>query len=303
MNILIDENFYKSNVVIEYLRLAGYSVKFLDTFKHGQVDILICNQNFIINNYDLINKNNIKFIQLISSGYEKLDFDLLNPNILIANARGIYSKPISEYIISIILFHFKRLNRFFHTSNYSPSSFVVSDISELKVVILGDGSISNEVSRLLRAFNCKVNVIYRTYKSHFDKSFLPLSELSSSLEHSDVFVITSPLNKDSNKIVKSHFINTMNDNGLIINVARSEIIDFHNLNDILTKKKIKLITDVLNETELRNETLNNDNLIFTSHSSWHSENNIDRLIELIGNNIQNYSNCSQLQNEVIKDDK
>lgn len=52
----------------------------------------------------------LKIIQTISSGYDFLDYDSLHSNnVIVLNAKGVYSIPISEWVIGIIIAHYKKI--------------------------------------------------------------------------------------------------------------------------------------------------------------------------------------------------
>ena len=93
----------------------------------------------------------------------------------------------------------------------------------------------------------------------------------------------------------------MEDNSIIINVSRGEIIDESILIDRLNNGKFKGVAlDVFYEEPLpqTSELWNNSKVIVTPHNAYVSDNTDYRMVNLIYKNLEKFISNSELSNSV-----
>ena len=108
MKTLITGAFKYSKEQIEKLNSIGCETVFIqDEREKLDIDVscieaVICNGLFLYN--DISKFKSLKFIQLTSAGFDRVDMEYIkNNNIEIHNAKGVYSAPMAEWVVLKIL--------------------------------------------------------------------------------------------------------------------------------------------------------------------------------------------------------
>ena len=99
--ILLTGAFNYKQFQIEEIKKLGYEIIFLKeekevvAFDVSHIDAVVCNSLFMYKN--IREFANLKYIQITSSGYDRVPMDYINENgIIIHNARGVYSVLMEE---------------------------------------------------------------------------------------------------------------------------------------------------------------------------------------------------------------
>lgn len=171
---------------------------------------------------------NIKFIQLLSAGFDHLDFSMFPTECKVAANKGAYAEPMAEHILAMILALSKRL--LVNQNKLSQGIFdqKTNNISlkNSTCAILGFGGIGKAAAKLLRPFGTKILAINTSGKSDEKLDFIgTLKDLEYILKNSDIIVISLPLNKKTNGLINKNILEQMKPNAILINVARGEIIN------------------------------------------------------------------------------
>ena len=175
-----------------------------------------------------ISYKNIKFIQLLSAGYDHIDLSLLPTNIKVAANQGAYSEPMAEHILAMLLSCAKRLNKYQNLMREGIFKQLESFTLPIKgstIGILGFGGIGKATARLLKPFNAKIIAINSTGKTDEDiQAIFTLDYLDEFLEQVDFLIITIPLNEQTNELIGKRELELMKPNAVLVNVARGAII-------------------------------------------------------------------------------
>jgi len=102
MKLLLTGAFtYTSDQIKELKKLVGEVVYIQDEREDinidvSDIDIVVCNGLFL--HHPIENFKQLKFIQLISAGFDKVPMDYIkSSNIKVENAKGVYSIPMAEW--------------------------------------------------------------------------------------------------------------------------------------------------------------------------------------------------------------
>ena len=108
MKTLITGAFNYSKEQIEILNSIGCQTVFVQDERQEldievrDIEAVICNGLFLYNDISKFKK--LKFIQLTSAGFDRVDMDYIKENnIQIHNAKGVYSAPMAEWVVLKIL--------------------------------------------------------------------------------------------------------------------------------------------------------------------------------------------------------
>lgn len=257
--------------------------------------------------YDLHKGNypNLKIIQLMSAGYDGLDYERIKEeNITLLNARGVYSEGIAEYVLAQVLYAAQDIdtmlqnqkNKVWNQGNISSMSLINKN-----VFLLGTGSINTEVAKRLKPFrtnNIGFNSDGRDIE-HYDKCY-PLSEMKSMLEKADVIIASLPDNKHTKHLFDKEAFDLISKDTIFVNVGRGALLDEASIKGH-TKHFRKIILDVFEEEPLDKDSYlwNEDNVVVTPHVSFISSHNEQNRIDLILENLNNLKTNQPLKNQIL----
>ncbi|MBR6560908.1 MAG: hypothetical protein IKT75_07115 [Alistipes sp.] len=157
--------------------------------------------------------------------------------------------------------------------------------------IIGLGNIGREVARLAEAFGCEV-CYFSTSGVTRDEQYPALS-LNELISTSDIVSIHCPLTPRTYDLISDEELAQMKPSAILINVARGGIVNEAALAEALNNKLIRgAALDVFSAEPLRESPLYNlqdpHRLLASPHNAWSSVEAIDRLVDCIAENIQEY---------------
>ena len=272
------------------------------------VSILIARQGVV--NDMLRYYPNIRWLQLLNAGFEKVDLDLLKARgIWFTNARSVYCGTIAEDVLAKILLlarqyprHFAdRQKHFWPDDEQLPNHNI--DLDGKVLGILGAGAIGREIARRAAAFGLIVRG-YDPYVSQQEgfETIYGAGEMARLLGESD-FVITSlPVTNETRGIMNADALKMMKPSAYLINVARGEIVDEAALAEALKSGRIAgAAIDVA-----RHEPLPPDdplwdapNLIITPHRAAYGDQMKLRMGGLIERNLHHYLRGEPLEDRIL----
>lgn len=178
------------------------------------------------------NLENLKFVQLLSAGYDHLDFNLFPQNCIIANNSGAYAEPMAEHTLAMILALSKNLlpKHQKMTDGFFDQLTLNKRLKSAKCSIIGFGGIGKAVANLLKAFNVEIYAINTSGKTEENVKYIgTLKDIDYVLSVSDIVVLSIPLNDTTKELIGKRELELMKKDAMIINVARGAIINQEDL--------------------------------------------------------------------------
>lgn len=287
--IILNENFKKNIIELNNNIIFQQNEKDELICDYLWVEGVICNSLFLY--HDITKFKNLKYIQLTSAGYDRVPLDYINKNnITIYNAKGVYSIPMAEFVISSVLQIYKQ-NRFFNNNQKKHIWEKNRNLLELfgkNVCILGCGNVGTECAKRFKAFECNVyGVDINIYQNKYFDEIINIKSLNEILPKGDIVVLTLPLTSLTKHLFDKNKFNLMKENAILINISRGAIINTDDLINYSSKLNA-IILDVFEEEPLNENSplWNMSNVIITPHNSFVGENNNARLYKLILNNLR-----------------
>jgi len=241
----------------------------------------------------------LKLVQLISAGYDYVDFGDC-PWVQLANAKGVYSKAIAEWVLSALLMEIKGLRQVVknQSSNKWDRHIKSEDLRDKKILVFGTGSIGQEIANIFNLFGIDVDGVNSN-----GRSMLPFSRTYSMKESLvvlrgyDVFVFCLPSSPQTSGFINQETIQLFKSNDIIINVGRGDLITKE---AIQFRNDIRLLLDVIYQEPFPKENTEwgNDHIFISPHISFQSNENIKILKELIQINISNMYHGKEVVNRV-----
>ncbi len=216
-----------------------------------------CNVEIIIGTRQLVRSveklsfPKLKFIQLLSVGFEGIDIHQLKINgIQISNAGNVYSIGIAEFVVYTLLMSAKRYNKNIRNTRirYQRDYKYLTELKGKTICIFGVGAIGYEVAKRVSGFDMQVFGVdlLSIEKPYFDKVYAS-NNIFGLLPQCDYIVLTVPLNEETHGSFGESFFNLLKHNATIINVGRQKLF---NKNDLLKAlKKNKEMTVILDMFE------------------------------------------------------
>ena len=252
----------------------------------------------------------VKYIGLLSTGYNIVDLDTANERgIVVTNVPAYSTKSVAQLVFAYILdfaiaaSHHSDLVHNGRWSDCKDFCFWDKSIIELEgktIGILGFGSIGRCVAKIAKAFDMNVIVYTRTVPD--DKcgcEFVGVEEL---FKRSDFLSVHCPLTDETKGIVNKEYLSLMKKSSYIINTSRGPVINEEDLAFALNNDMISgAAMDVLSTEPPKkdNPLLTAKNCMITPHLAWASRDARERLIKIACENLKGYLNGS-IVNKVNK---
>ncbi len=244
--------------------------------------------------------------------------------IVITNARGVFSRPIAEYVLMMILAVSRKLPGLLELQRERTwQPLEGTELRDVTVGIVGLGSIGRAVGSLATAFGCRVVATRRRPGAGADEARperaagLAAGEfafgemmlervggpetLPSLLAESDFVVLATPLTPDTEEMIDAATLALMKPGAWLINIARGRLVDERALIRALRDGPLGgAILDTFRDEPLPPSSPFYDlpNVIVTPHTSWSSGRVVDRSVELFCDNLRRYAAGEALLNVV-----
>jgi phosphoglycerate dehydrogenase-like enzyme len=237
--------------------------------------------------------------------------------IVITNARGVFSRPIAEYVLMMMLAVSRRLPGLLELQRERTwQPLEGRELRDTTVGIVGLGSIGRAVGALATAFGCRVIATRRRPEAvdvaagvgeepSFGEAMLDRvggpETLPALLAESDFVVLAAPLTPTTENMIDADTLAAMKPGAWLVNVARGRLIDERALLRALRDGPIGgAILDTFRDEPLPESSPFYDlpNVIVTPHTSWSSARVLDRSVELFCDNLRRFAAGEPLLNVV-----
>jgi len=250
----------------------------------------------------------LKWIQVMSAGVDRLPEEIYKSPVRIVNASGLHGTPMAEVVLEMMLMFTKdapacfRMKQSAEWKRYRPK-----DLKGQTAGILGLGVVGREIARLCRAFGMRVIGMRRSDDpgaifEDVDRLY-PREKLRDLLAASDFVVLALPLTKETTGMISEGEIRCMKPTANLINVARGAIVDEVALIRALEEKVIAGAgLDVFVKEPLPAESpfFGLSNVIFSPHISGEMPDYEGRATQVFCENMKRYLEGAPFLHEVDK---
>lgn len=171
----------------------------------------------------------LRWIHVAATGVDAVLFDeLVDSDVTLTHARGMFDQPIAEYVLAMILAHSKLLfqtrelqqqHRWEHRETRS--------LQGQRAMIVGTGGIGRAIARLLTAAGMTVRGAGRV-AAQGDPDFgevIASSELAGHVGDVDHLVMIAPLTSATKGLIDRHVLSALPARSHLINVGRGPSVD------------------------------------------------------------------------------
>ena len=254
----------------------------------------------------------LRWVHSATAGVERvLTGDAAERGLVITNARGVFSEPIAEYTLMMILSVVRRLPELFELQRERTwQPLPARELRQVTIGIVGLGSIGRNVARLALAFGARVIGTRKEPDQRKDftepipegmERILGHDQLPELLAESDFVVLAVPLTAETDKLMNGPRLAQMKPGSWLINVARGGLVDQRALLRALRSGPLEgAVLDTIWEEPLppSSPLWDAPGLIITPHTSWSSGRVLDRSIELFCDNLVRYRDGREMLNLV-----
>jgi len=258
----------------------------------------------------------LRCIATRSTGFDHIDVSVCKAkDIAILNVPHYGENTVAEHTFALML----ALSRNVHKSyarglkeDFSIDGLIGFDLKDKTLGVIGTGHIGLHAIRIAKGFGMHVlafDVIHNTFLSeilHF--KYASLDEV---LSQSDIITLHTPYSEHTHHLINNENIQKIKKGSLLINTARGGLVDNNALIRALDEKILAGAgLDVLEgeeyikeegfclqedctslraqQIEQNKNLLSRDNVVFTPHIGFYSEEALTRILETTANNITQF---------------
>jgi phosphoglycerate dehydrogenase-like enzyme len=214
----------------------------------------------------------LRWIHAASAGVDAVLFDgVVDSEVTVTNARGIFDAAIAEYVLGAILMFAKdsRTNielRRRHEWRHRDTERIAGK----QVLVVGAGSIGRAIARLCRAAGMRTQGVARRARGE-DADFetiYAIDTLGAQLPQADYVVLAAPLTPETRHLFDDARFAAMHPSARFINIARGPLVDTEALVRALRERRIAgAALDVFEDEPLPPEhpLWDLDNVLISAH--------------------------------------
>ena len=249
----------------------------------------------------------LRWIHSASAGVDRVATPMVRDRaVAVTNARGVFSRPIAEYVVMMSLAISRRLPQLLELQRERTwQPLRGRELGELTVGIVGYGSIGYEIARLLGPFGTRIVATRRRPDlgagDGVDVELLGLDRLPELLAQTDIVVVAAPLTDETAGLIGAEQLGQMREAGWLVNIARGRLVDELALRRALDSGWIAgAVLDVFSEEPLPPDSplYGRPNLVITPHTSWASDRVVERTVDLFVDNLRRDATGQPLRNIV-----
>lgn len=266
---------------------------------------------------DVLNKlPNLKMVATRSTGTDNIDSEECERRkIKVMNVPMYGSDSVAEYAMALLLAVAKKIvpaHQSVENGEFSPEGLTGVDLKGKVMGVVGVGKIGQNMVKLARAFGMKVLGVERNQDAAFAKKIgFTNVDLETCLQHADFVSFHVPSSKETHHLLNKKNIKLMKPGSILINTSRGAVVEteaivlalnnkilrgagldvteeedeVENISMIMSKAPSKEdLQEVLSFHLLRDR----DDVVFTPHNAFNTEEAIGRIIKTTIENIQQF---------------
>ena len=250
----------------------------------------------------------LRWVQALSAGVDFYDHDALaEAGIVLTTAAGVHAQPIAEQVLGYLLVFERDILR--GVRQQEAGRWLRYEGGELRgktVGVIGVGAIGSRVAELASALGMTVVGTKRdpsTAPDAVDEIRGP-DGLHEVLSRADYTVVACPLTGETRGLIGREELGVMDDDAVLVNVARGPIVDEEALVDALRQGVLRgAALDVFETEPLPDDSplWNLPNAVVTPHMAGSSPHKDHRLADLFASNLERFVEGDEdgMENRVV----
>ncbi|WP_321275692.1 D-2-hydroxyacid dehydrogenase [Vibrio sp.] len=260
-------------------------------------DIVISNK-VILDQQVLAQLAKLRMVAVAATGFNNVDVDYCaNHNIAVANVQGYATRSVPEHVIAM-LFALRR-NLFGYHQDIAAGEWQrdkqfcffthpIGDIGGSTLGVVGSGALGEATAKLAQALGMEVLFAERKGATECRQGYVPFEEV---LEQADAITLHCPLNEHTRNLISDAELKQMKPTAILINTGRGGLVDEQATVDALKNGEIAgagfdvFTQEPADESNPLIANMAMPNLLLTPHVAWGSDSSIQRLADILIENI------------------
>lgn len=244
---------------------------------------------------------NVRWIQATSAGIGQfvhgMEYARRMPNTTITTASGVHARPLAEFTLMCMLGHVRGMLPAVHAQRERHwERFAGSDLEGRTVLVVGYGSVGQEVGRMARAFGVRVTGVQRSPEGvdpsdvHADELHGPAA-LAHLLPRADFLVLAAPHTDETEGMIGADELAALPKGAALVNIGRGSLVDEPALVEALEEGHVGgAYLDVFAEEPLpvASPLWSMPNVFVSPHSGSTSDRENGRIVDLFCENLGRY---------------
>lgn len=186
--------------------------------------------------------DSLEWIHITAAGVDTLLFDeLRESDVVVTNARGVFDRPLAEYVLGAVIADAKdSRNSFDLQRRHQWQHRETRRITGATALVVGTGGIGREIAKLLRAAGLVVRGAGRRAVAD-DPDFgevIQSDNLAAEADWCDYLILAAPLTAQTRGLVNAEVLAAMKPDAHLVNIARGPMVDESALLAALTERRI-----------------------------------------------------------------
>ncbi len=249
----------------------------------------------------------LRWLQTTSIGTDKFEEAGVPGTVAFTNAAGLKGRTVAEHTMALLLgsvHALPQMERARGAGRWVRDELrgQVSSVEGKMLLLLGYGSIGQEIARKAKAFDMKVVALNRSGEGAAPADLIaPMAALGEWLAEADFVACTLPLCAETRHLIGPGELAAMKSEAVLVNVGRGPVIDQAALTDALQKNAIAgACLDVFESEPLAEDDplWRQPNLILSQHVAGTGGPLARRFAELVSENLSRFKGGQPLLNEV-----
>ncbi|MEX3074298.1 D-2-hydroxyacid dehydrogenase [Vibrio alginolyticus] len=260
-------------------------------------EIVISNK-VILDSQVLAQLPELRMVAVAATGFNNVDVDYCaNNNIAVANVQGYATRSVPEHVIAM-LFALRR-NLFGYHQDIAAGEWQrnkqfcffthsIGDIGGSTLGVIGSGTLGKATSQLAKALGMNVMFAERKGATECRPGYVLFEDV---LKQSDAITLHCPLNEHTRDLIGEAELRMMKPTAILINTGRGGLVDEQAIVDALKAGEISaagfdvFTQEPADESNPLIANMSMPNLLLTPHVAWGSDSSIQRLAEILIENI------------------
>ncbi|ADB61208.1 D-isomer specific 2-hydroxyacid dehydrogenase NAD-binding protein [Haloterrigena turkmenica DSM 5511] len=256
---------------------------------------------------DVLNAaNDLRWVQALSAGTDMYDHDALAArDVALTTVSGIHARPIGQQVMGYLLHFERRFDRAIAQQRQQEwERYTGGELGDRTIGIVGVGAIGSQVADYCTAFDARVVGTKRDptdAPAALDAVYGP-DDLESVLADSDYLVLACPLTDETRGLIDAEALATLDDDAVLVNVARGEVVDEPALVDALEGDELGgAALDVFEAEPLPEESQlwDRDDVLVTPHMAGSTPHYWERCADVFLRNYDRFRSGEDLENRVV----
>lgn len=250
----------------------------------------------------------LRWVHIAAAGVDPVLFpEMVSSPVVLTNSRGVFDRPIAEYVLGLVLAFAKDLPVTLDLQRHRSWRHRETErIDGRRALVVGTGSIGRAIGRLLYAAGMTVDGVGRTPRA-VDPDYGQIhgsDELPDLLPHYDYVIVSAPLTEQTRHMFDAGAFRRMKPTASFINVGRGPIVVEEDLIAALRGGTIAgAALDVFTEEPLppTHPLWQAPNVVISPHMSGDFVGWLDTLAEIFRENFRRWLTGDRLLNVVDKE--